>query len=77
MDVADHVSHSQCRRDRRAAEDDKAFIGIIRQPEGTDPWSITLTVNGKPVEFKNDTGSDVTIDPMSVLGAFLITPPTP
>lgn len=31
------------------------------------PWCITLSVNGIPVEFRIDTGADVTVIPMSEL----------
>ena len=47
-------------------KDDEAFMGVVQQSEGSNPWSITLFVNGISVEFKIDTGADVTVIPMSV-----------
>ena len=49
-----------------STKDDEAFMGMVQQSKGSSPWSITLSVNGKPVEFKIDTGADVTVIPKSV-----------
>lgn len=46
--------------------DDGAFMGTVEQSNSSNPWSITLQVNGKPVEFKINTGADVTVIPMNV-----------
>ena len=43
------------------AKDSKAFMGVIKQSRTSNPWSITLLVNGTPVNFKIDTGADVTV----------------
>ena len=43
------------------AKDSKAFMGVIKQSRTSNPWSITLLVNGTPVDFKIDTGADVTV----------------
>ena len=50
-----------------SAADDEAFMGMVRQSQESNPWSITLSVNGTPVEFKIDTGADVTVIPTSIL----------
>ena len=45
----------------------------------SNPWSVTLLVNGRPVKFKIDTGADVTIIPRSVLRSIpgvALKPPT-
>ena len=36
-------------------------IGMVQESEGSNPWSVTLPVNGRPVDFKIDTGADVTV----------------
>lgn len=50
----------------RAVESDVAPLGTV-QSKASNSWSVTLLVNGRPVEFKIDTGADVTILLMSVL----------
>ena len=42
------------------------FLGMVQNCENTNPWIITLLVNGKEVEFKLDTGADVTVIPKNV-----------
>ena len=42
-------------------------MGVVQQSKGSNPWSITLSVNGILDEFKIDTGADVTVIPMSVV----------
>ena len=46
---------------------EKAFLGVVGEPEELNPWSVTLTVNRVPVEFKIDTGADVTVIPVDIL----------
>ena len=46
---------------------EKAFLGVVGESEELNPWSVTLTVNGVPVEFKIDTGADVTVIPVDIL----------
>ena len=48
------------------AKDSKTFMGVIKQSRTSNPWSITLLVNGTPVDFKIDTGADVTVIPDSI-----------
>ena len=43
--------------------DSKAFMGVIQQSDTSNPWSITLLVNGTPVDFIIDTGADVRVIP--------------
>ena len=62
---------SMCRtrgavRSVTSASEKEAFMGAVQDSEHTDPWMITLSVNGKPVEFKIDTGADVSVIPHSV-----------
>ena len=49
-------------------QDEQAFMGSVQDSESTmiNPWAVTLLVNGKPLEFKIDTGADVTVIPKSV-----------
>ena len=51
-------------------ETEEAFLGTVQNSENTNPWAITLLVNGKPVEFKIDTGADVTVIPRACLTAY-------
>ena len=50
--------------------DDNSFIGVIEQPEsliiptvstGSEPWTITISLNQVPIEFQIDTGADVSV----------------
>ena len=41
--------------------EDTGFLGMVQQSQGSNPWSVTLSVNGTPVDFKIDTGADVTV----------------
>ena len=47
-------------------ETEEACLRMVQNSENTNPWAITLLVNGKPVEFKIDTGADVTVIPKNV-----------
>ena len=57
-------------------KDDEAFMGVVQQSKGSNPWSITLSVNGISDEFKIDTGADVTVIPMSVFQRVFLKPAT-
>ena len=62
----------------RTVESDVAFLGTV-ESKASNPWSVMLLVNGRPVEFKINTGADVTIIPMSVLQSIpdvVLRPPT-
>ena len=52
---------AMCRSSRNVGEvqkkTDEAFFGTVQNSKNTNPWAITLLVNGKPVEFKIDTGA--------------------
>ena len=39
---------------------DDVFLGTI-QEDKSDPWTVTILVNDKPITFKLDTGVDVTV----------------
>ena len=39
----------------------------MRGIEGSKPWRITVSVNGSSVDFKVDTGADVTVIPSSMI----------
>ena len=43
--------------------DQEAFMGVVQDSEHNNPWVITLLLNGKPQEFKIDTGADVSVVP--------------
>ena len=47
-------------------EEQEAFMGSVQDSEYANPWSVTLLVNGKPLDFKIDTGADVTVIPKDV-----------
>ena len=47
-------------------------MGTIQQSEESNPWSVTLTVNGTPIEFMIDTGANVTVIPMNILQMMLL-----
>ena len=50
-------------------EEDASFLGAVqaRGIESSKPWKIQVSVNGSPVEFKVDTGADVTVIPRSMV----------
>ncbi|XP_064475528.1 uncharacterized protein K02A2.6-like [Ornithodoros turicata] len=52
---------------RRAVEE--VFLGDIRNPSSSDAWYIIAKVDGKPVNFKVDTGADVTAVPPTALSS--------
>ncbi len=41
----------------------EAFMGAVQDSKQTNPWMVALTVNGKPLELKIDTGADVSAIP--------------
>ncbi len=41
-------------------------MGAVQDSESTEPWDVTLRVNGKPLTFKIDTGADVSVIPHEV-----------
>ena len=47
-------------------DETEAFLGAVWDTEHHNPWITSLLVNGKPVEFKIDTGADVTVMPKRV-----------
>ena len=56
----------------QAADDDGEFLGTVTAQVqtftgkvGTDPWMVELLLNGSPVQFKIDTGADVSVLPES------------
>ena len=71
MDVVRKViSRFMCHNDKtirtvESTKDDESFMSMIQGSEGSTPWSITLLVNEKSVEFKIDTTADVTVIPLS------------
>ena len=49
-------------------DSEKEFLGAVSADavNTTKPWTITLKLNGRNVEFKVDTGADVTVIPESI-----------
>ncbi|KAL9963006.1 hypothetical protein ACROYT_G032167 [Oculina patagonica] len=37
------------------------FLGAIQSGDGGEPWSVMLHINKKPVQFKIDTGADISV----------------
>ena len=62
------VQEVQCSY-RLQEEEEESFLGAVqvRGIEGSKPWRITVSVNGSPVDFKVDTGADVTVIPSSMI----------
>jgi len=40
-------------------EDEYDFLGAICDTDQSEPWTILLSFNNSPLEFKIDTGADV------------------
>ena len=56
-------------------EQGDAFLGTVQAETSTliagdDPWTITLSLNDSPVEFKIDTGADVSVIPEATFEKF-------
>ena len=49
-----------------ADQDDEVYIAAVHQQPEKSPWVVTLGVNGSPVEFKIDTGADVSVLPEAI-----------
>ena len=52
-------------------EEDFIFLDLVSSEiavvnGGIKPWTIGITLNGNPIEFKIDTGADVTVIPLTV-----------
>lgn len=43
-----------------------AFLGAVGDPLDAKPWMVSIVMNKEPVEFKIDTGADVTVVPEAV-----------
>ena len=57
------------------ADSSDVFLGAVKDHQsegntGSSPWNLTLSVNGKPVRFRIDTGADVTVIPEPTLKEF-------
>lgn len=48
---------------RRIATVEEVYLGQIKLGTGTEPWTVTTTVDGTEVTFKIDTGADVSVLP--------------
>ena len=55
---ADVVLDRECPNTETVQQD--AYLGVVTK-SGEDTWSITVSVNDKPVEFEIDTGAEVTV----------------
>ena len=42
------------------ATEDDLFLGAVHEDK-SEPWTVTILINGKPIKFKLDTGTDVTV----------------
>ena len=47
-------------------EEEDAFLGVVHSKQSLDPWMVNLYLNKQSLEFKIDTGADVTVIPASV-----------
>ena len=59
---------SMCRSTAKVAEvhresdtADNALLGHLSERPSKSPWSVTLSLNGKPTQFEIDTGAEVTV----------------
>lgn len=48
------------KQDSDTDSSENAFLGTVKRSGGS-PWSITLSVDDKPIEFEIDTGAEVTV----------------
>lgn len=44
-----------------SSEVTKTVSDIIEQPDSENEWFVNLPINGSTVEFKIDTGADITV----------------
>ena len=51
-------------------EEDDAFLGVVSSNKSLDLWLINLCLNKQTLEFKIDTGADVTVIPASMYNKF-------
>ena len=54
--------HSLVTSESAEESDDNSFLGMIHENK-SNPWVTELTLNGQAVQFKIDTGADVTVIP--------------
>lgn len=50
------------------SDDESLFLGTVAVA-GQDPWTVNLLLSNKKVQFKIDTGADVTVIPDYVFNA--------
>ena len=61
------MCHSrQAVRSVDSSKDDQTFVGVVQKPKSDNAWNINLEVKGKPMNFKIDTGADVSVIPYSL-----------
>lgn len=48
---------------------EEVFLGEVSQEVSQEPWCITATVDNRKIDFKVDTGADVTVIPFSLCDA--------
>lgn len=65
---------TQDSQSQRHAALEEVYLGKVTSQLGSEPWRITACVNGSPVEFKVDTGADVTAIPSRVYNKSLMGP---
>ena len=39
----------------------EAFLEVVTHSKKGNPWSIVVSINGKPIEFEIDTGAEVSV----------------
>ena len=57
----DIVCLNQLHTESGDSDSSSVYLGVITRGDRNNPWSITVSINDKPVDFKIDTGAEVTV----------------
>ena len=66
------ISSVQQQPCKDSSDEGDVLLRAVNNGCSTGPWTITLQINGKPIEFCIDTGAEVTVVPESTYKEILL-----